>query len=133
MHLFVADWVTVVVLHGLNDVDQLYLGPCPVVVVLDVLMHGLWNVVMVRDPVVLRLVLLLRSLSGGVLPVVLVELMIRLVLISTQWIVVHEIFKHVLMSVLFVGSACFDEFVNRFRVEKVGWHVVFFGSFLVVV
>lgn len=79
MQLFVADWVAVVVLHRLNDIHKSYLRVCPVVIVLHVLVHSLWNVVMIRDPVILRLVLFLGSLGSRVLPVVLVELVVWLV------------------------------------------------------
>ena len=38
MHLFVTDWVTVIVLHWLNDIYKMYLGTAPVMVMLLMLM-----------------------------------------------------------------------------------------------
>ena len=133
VQLFVADWVAIVVLHRLNDIHKPYLRVCPVVIVLHVLVHGLWNVVMIRDPVIFRLVLFLSSLGSRVLPVVLVELMVWLVCISMHGIVVHKILKHILVSVLFMGGACFNELMHCLWVQEVGGNVIFFRSLFAIV
>ena len=53
MHLLVADWVTIIVLHWLDDIYKMYLGTTPVMAMLFMLMMSFWDIVMFRDPVII--------------------------------------------------------------------------------
>ena len=46
MHLLVTDWVTIIVLHWLDDINKMNLGTTPVMIMLFMLMMGFWYIVM---------------------------------------------------------------------------------------
>ena len=112
MHLFVTDWVTVIVLHWLNDIYKMYLSTTPVMVMLFMLMMSFWYIVMFRDPVVIRFVLFLWSLSHWILPIVLIKVMIWLFFVTVFWDMMLEIFKNLMVSVLFMWMPSFNEFMD---------------------
>ena len=112
MHLLVTDWVTIIVLHWLDDINKMNLGTTPVMIMLFMLMMSFWDIVMFRDPVIIRFVLFLWSLSHWILPVVLIKVMIWLFFITVLWDMVLKIFKHLMMSMLFMWMSSFNVFMD---------------------
>ena len=117
MHLLVTDWVTIIVLHWLDDINKMNLGTTPVMIMLFMLMMSFWYIVMFRDPVVIRFMLFFWCLSHWILPVVLIKVMIWLFFITVLWDMVLKIFKHLVMSMLFMWMSSFNVFMDCHWIE----------------
>ena len=86
VHLFSVDRIRPVVLLGCDNIDEMEFLHIPDVWVLVSLVVSLWDVVVVRNPVVLRCVLSLCSRCCWVNPQVLIEVMgFRLVVFNMSW------------------------------------------------
>ena len=83
VHLFMSDWVRVVVLHRLDYVNEVDFRTLPVVL-LVMLMMSLRDVMVIRRPVVLGVMFLFRGLCCWVNPEVLVEVMSGNVIVSSS-------------------------------------------------
>ena len=86
VHLFSMCWIRPVVLLRCDNIDKLDFLNIPHVWVLVSLVIGLWDVVVIRDPMVLRFVLVFYSLCCWVNPQVLIEVMdCWLVVLNVSW------------------------------------------------